>query len=110
MVHVPFRPTIAGSSTSLKERVGELHGEDDTGSTTSIKDKVLPFSYHVRCGSVGTHSLSAEREHLLAVPGSLYVLVPCISPSSFPRASSSFPLQQRLVPFRSMASRGHHIA
>ena len=79
------------------------------GSTTSIKDKVLPFPYHVCCGSAGIPSSGTEREHLHAVPGSLYVIAPRLPTPSVTQIVP-FPLKgmYRSIPFHS--GRGRHIA
>lgn len=80
------------------------------GSTTSIKDKVLPFPYHVCCGSAGIHSSGTEREHLLAVPGSLYVIAPRLPTPSVPQIVP-FPLQgmYRSIPFHGEQRAAHCI-
>lgn len=67
------------------------------GSTTSIKDKVLPFPYHVCCGSAGIPSSGTEREHLLAVPVSLYVIAPRLPSPSVPQIVP-FPYKVWLAP------------
>lgn len=80
------------------------------GSTTSIKDKVLPFPYHVCCGSAGIHSSGTEREHLLAVPGSLYVIAPRLPMPSVTQIVP-FPLQgmYRSIPFHGEQRAAHCI-
>lgn len=84
---------------------GELRG-----STSSIKDKVLPFPYHVCCGSAGIHSSGTEREHLLAVPGSLYVIAPRL-PSPSVTQIVPFPLKgmYRSIPFHGEQRAAHCI-
>lgn len=80
------------------------------GSTTSIKDKVLPFPYHVCCGSAGIPSSGTEREHLHAVPGSLYVIAPRLPTPSVTQIVP-FPLKgmYRSIPFHGEQRAAHCI-